>query len=258
MPTGTAIAMAMIEVTTVPKIAAPRAEILGDRIPDLRGEEAEAEGLKSGDRPLDQRDDRPAEDQQHDQRRALSQSTEEIVARGEPANGLAAGVNPLPAASACGITMSAIHTLSEPSSGGAAEAGRQTSESRRPRTPRLPRRRISWPRTPACRRAARSASPGLLDERDDRRGQRHVVELFGRLGAVGVGPGEELERVGGRVGIVGLLMHQDEGRSGDRPGVRARLVGQDDVEIGRTSPNRRSPQPPGRSRRSARPSCRRG
>ena len=110
MPTGTAIAMAMTEVTTRAEDRRAGAEFLGDRIPNLCGEEAEAERLKRRDRTLDQRHDHAAEDQQNDERARLASGGERNCRR--QAKRLIArcrGSEPLePATSMCGITVSVI------------------------------------------------------------------------------------------------------------------------------------------------------
>ena len=62
---------------------------------------------------------------------------------------------------------------------------------------------------------------------DDIGGHRNVVELFGHLAAVLVGPREELECFAGRGRIRRLLVDQDPGRGRHRPGLVARLVGED-------------------------------
>ena len=63
-------------------------------------------------------------------------------------------------------------------------------------------------------------------------GQRHIVEAFGQLVAVVIGPFEEFQRFGGVSRIRRLLVDEDEGRARDRPRVIARP--------GRSGP-RRSP-----------------
>ena len=69
-------------------------------------------------------------------------------------------------------------------------------------------------------------------ERDDVRGHRHVIELIGHLGALGVGPGKELERFGCGGRILRLLVDQDPGRRRHRPGCRARLVAENHAVAG--------------------------
>ena len=83
-PTGTAISMAMTEVTTRAVDRRQRAEIVGDRIPSLADQEAEAEGPERRQRAADQRDDDAAEKQQHAERRRARHVAEGGVAEAQP------------------------------------------------------------------------------------------------------------------------------------------------------------------------------
>src|SRR3981189_1752022 len=69
--------------------------------------------------------------------------------------------------------------------------------------------------------------PGLFDQLDHRVRHRNVVELLGRVAALGESPFEELDGLGGWRLIARLLVHRYEGLRGERPGRFARLVGQD-------------------------------
>ena len=64
------------------------AEILGDRIPGLGGQEAEAELRQRRRGAVDQRKDHAAEQQQHRDRAGLGQDAEGVVAEFEPAQDL--------------------------------------------------------------------------------------------------------------------------------------------------------------------------
>src|SRR6476660_10063974 len=68
--------------------------------------------------------------------------------------------------------------------------------------------------------------PGLLDIFDHVGGHWNIVERFGRLAAVLVGPGEELERLTGGSDITWLLVDEDPGRRCHRPRTVARLIGE--------------------------------
>src|SRR5258708_29114620 len=80
--------------------------------------------------------------------------------------------------------------------------------------------------------------PGVLDQTDDARGHRDIVEVLGQLGAVGVGPREEIEHGLGRRGVVLLLVDQDKTRGRDRPAVLAGLIRQEQGVAGCALPIR--------------------
>src|ERR1700675_323403 len=72
--------------------------------------------------------------------------------------------------------------------------------------------------------------PGLLDQRHDVIGHRHVIEVGRHLLAVLIAPIEELQGFGRRRDVGRNRLHQDEGRASNRPGLFARRVGDDDAE----------------------------
>src|SRR4029077_19725188 len=87
-----------------------------------------------------------------------------------------------------------------------------------------------------ARRVLYLGRPGLLDAVDDVLRHRNVVELLSHLGALVVGPGEELERLGSGRRVLRLLVHQDPRRRRHRPGFRARLIGENDAVAGTRMP----------------------
>src|SRR5262249_61458708 len=60
--------------------------------------------------------------------------------------------------------------------------------------------------------------PTLLDQANNPARHRYIIELLGHLAALGIGPGEELERLGGVGRLCRLLVDEDEGGACDRPG----------------------------------------
>ncbi len=71
--------------------------------------------------------------------------------------------------------------------------------------------------------------PGLFHLRNQRRGQRHVIQFGRHTSAILVRPGKELQRLIHRRGIVRLLVHQNKAGAGDRPTLGAGLIGQDQI-----------------------------
>src|SRR5262249_18158751 len=78
--------------------------------------------------------------------------------------------------------------------------------------------------------------PGLLDAVGDVLRPRYVIEILCHLGALVLGPSEELERLGSGRRILGLLVHQDPRGRRHRPGLCARLIGENDAVAGNRTP----------------------
>src|SRR5260370_12419461 len=78
--------------------------------------------------------------------------------------------------------------------------------------------------------------PTLLDQFDDTFRHWNVVELFGHLASVVIGPVEEIQLFARAIGLGLLLLHQNESGPGNRPAVLAGLIRQQQVAILRLRP----------------------
>ena len=88
MPTGTAISMAMSEVTSGAVDRRQRAELLGDRVPRSVMRKPKPKSRSAGQRADDQRQEHAAEQHQHGDRRGARQAAEDRVAAAAAAAGL--------------------------------------------------------------------------------------------------------------------------------------------------------------------------